>query len=129
MKGARERYYKNIDKEKARGKIYREKNKEKIKKRVEEYNKRPEVKERRNKRQKAYRLRTDVNFRNKERDRTKNFFPLDGKQCEFCNNKAEEHHHYTKPYRFSKFWYVCRECHKKIHKEGKDAFLEGQRWK
>ena len=129
LKRQRERYKLNLEKEKIRSKKWRENNKERIAGYHKKYNQRPEVKERLNKKGKTYRFRNDIHFKNAERDKTKRIFPLEGKQCEFCNNKAESHHHYTNPYRFSKFWYVCKQCHEKITKEGQDVFLEGQRWK
>ena len=89
-----------------------------------EYFKDPEKIKRRNEKQKEYRLKFAEE--NKVRDKTKHDFPLKDKLCKFCNQKAQHHHHYTKPYEFDKFWYVCIKHHLKIHMEERDAFLERQ---
>ena len=43
--------------------------------------------------------------------RTRYWFPLKNKECEFCPFTATEHHHNIKPIEFDKFNYVCRDCH------------------
>lgn len=48
--------------------------------------------------------------------KTRYYFRLNGHNCEFCTKKAEEHHHNTSPIEFDKFNFVCRKCHKNIHK-------------
>ncbi len=124
VKMERKENYPNIkEKENLRSKKYHENNRGKILLRKKEYFQKPEVKKIVNERQKKYRLKHLK--KNKERDKTKHDFPLKGKWCKFCNEKAQEHHHYTEPYQFDKFWFVCRKHHLEIHKGGQDAFLEG----
>lgn len=48
---------------------------------------------------------------------TRYYFPLNNHNCEFCGNKAIEHHHNTQPIEFDKFNYICKKCHKEIHKK------------
>lgn len=43
--------------------------------------------------------------------RTRNLYPLEGHRCEFCSNKATEHHHNTFPIEIDKFNYICHRCH------------------
>lgn len=65
-----------------------------------------------------------VNLRNKTRANFK--IPINQK-CQFCDNLAIARHHYTIPYEFDKFWFVCRECHriKDLELKGvKNDFLE-----
>jgi hypothetical protein len=50
---------------------------------------------------------------------TRNYFKIEGHKCEFCGNKATEHHHNTVPIEFDKFNYLCHECHNKIPKKQK----------
>ncbi len=117
-----ENYGKNKEREKLRNRIYHDENREKIRLRKLEYRKKPEVKKRININQKKSRIKNVK--KNSVRDKTKHLFSLKGKKCKFCNSKAIHRHHHTTPYKFDKFWCVCRECHRKIHKEGQDVFLE-----
>ena len=107
-----------------RNKNYHKINKEKIALRKKEYVKIPEVRKKINERQKINR-RLHIG-KNREREKTKHLYPLKGHQCKFCDAKAEHRHHYTNPYIFNKFWYVCKDCHWKIHKGEKNVFLERQ---
>lgn len=50
------------------------------------------------------------------RRKTRYFFPLKNKRCEFCYNLAVEHHHYTQPIEIDKFWFVCHSCHLILNK-------------
>jgi hypothetical protein len=126
-KKSRDRYINNKDKEKIRNTKYHEENRDKIRIRKLNYRNKPEVRKRLNIKSKVYRIRNmDKNI---TRDKTKHSYPLKDKKCEFCSSDAKHHHHFTKPYEFNKFWYVCLECHRLIHKEGQDVFLERQRWK
>jgi len=43
--------------------------------------------------------------------KTRYYFKLEGHKCEFCGEKAIEHHHYSIPIEFDKFNYVCHNCH------------------
>jgi len=43
--------------------------------------------------------------------KTRYYFKLEGHNCEFCGNKATEHHHNTNPIEFDKFNYICHPCH------------------
>ena len=43
--------------------------------------------------------------------KTRNYFPLENHNCEFCGNEATEHHHNTLPIEFDKFNYCCHKCH------------------
>lgn len=43
--------------------------------------------------------------------KTRIYFPLAGKNCEFCGNIATEHHHNTRPIEINKFNYICHSCH------------------
>lgn len=42
---------------------------------------------------------------------TRYYYPLKDKNCILCNNKAEIHHHITKPILIHKFVYGCKQCH------------------
>jgi phage-related minor tail protein len=85
---------------------YREKNRIKLNKKKLEYKKRTNYKTE----------KTPLQIKNREvRKQTRKFYPLLNKKCDFCDNKSTQHHHYTKPYVFDKFWYVCDDCHKKLH--------------
>lgn len=42
-------------------------------------------------------------------------FPLKDKICEICESKAEQRHHYTRPYDWDKFIFICKKCHLNIH--------------
>ena len=93
-----------------RNREYHKKNKERITEHKRIYrNSNPQIRKNINEKAKLTRLR------NIEkaiiRDKTKHCFPLLGKQCEFCSEMAISHHHYTIPYEYDKFWYVCKECH------------------
>ena len=50
--------------------------------------------------------------------KTRYHFRLKDKRCEFCDNKATEHHHNTIPIEFDKFNFVCHNCHINKCKEG-----------
>jgi hypothetical protein len=52
---------------------------------------------------------------------TRRYFILDNHNCEFCGEKATEHHHNTNPIQFDKFNYVCHNCHKLIHRTKKEV--------
>lgn len=53
--------------------------------------------------------------------KTRRLYPLKNKKCKFCNEKATEHHHYTKPIEFNKFNYVCHKCHIKTNRKCKEV--------
>ena len=42
---------------------------------------------------------------------TRYYFSLEGKKCDFCDNKATHRHHNTLPIQINKFNYVCPKCH------------------
>lgn len=42
---------------------------------------------------------------------TRRLYPLAGKDCQYCSNKATEHHHTTNPITKHDFDYVCHGCH------------------
>ncbi len=109
----------NLEEHRKKDREYYEKNRDKILKRKLAYAKKTNYKSSR-----KFQEKPEIKELNRIRDKTKHTYPLKNKRCERCNSKAEEHHHTTKPYKFDKFWYVCRKCHKKIHKEGKNALLE-----
>ena len=46
---------------------------------------------------------------------TRYYFPLEGHNCEFCGEKATEHHH-TNPIEIDKFNYACHRCHIDLNK-------------
>jgi hypothetical protein len=50
---------------------------------------------------------------------TRYYFKLEGHNCEFCGNKATEHHHNSLPIEIDKFNFVCHNCHNIIEKEVK----------
>lgn len=52
--------------------------------------------------------------------KTRKYFPLENKRCDFCFNAATEHHHNTDPIQFDKFNYVCHEHHVWLHKKEKE---------
>ncbi len=49
--------------------------------------------------------------------KTREYFKLNGHNCEFCGNKATEHHHNSNPIEFDKFNYICHDCHILKHRE------------
>ena len=49
--------------------------------------------------------------------RTRNHFPLKGKDCEICGDKAEVRHHTTNPIEYNKFEFLCHGCHVRTHIE------------
>jgi len=42
---------------------------------------------------------------------TNRIYPLKGQLCNFCDESATEHHHYTYPIEVDKFVYTCHPCH------------------
>ena len=58
---------------------------------------------------------------------TRHYFSLIGHNCEFCGNKATEHHHNTFPIEFDKFNYVYHKCHNIIQKGGKNEKIRRTR--
>ena len=44
--------------------------------------------------------------------RTRQIYPLEGHNYEFCGKKATERHHNTTPIKVDNFNYVCPNCHK-----------------
>ena len=52
--------------------------------------------------------------------KTRKYFPLENKRCDFCFNAATEHHHNTNPIQFDKFNYVCHEHHVLLHEKEKE---------
>ena len=43
--------------------------------------------------------------------KTRQKYPIFRHFCEFCGNKATEHHHNTKPIEANKFNFCCHDCH------------------
>jgi len=121
LKKYRQKYYeKNKSKEISRNKdyyarnknnilirqgLYNQKNKEKIHKYRLSYEKKTNWKSSKTKTRKE---------KGKVRAKTRYHFPLDNQKCNFCDNLATQHHHYTQPMQFSKFDYVCDTCHDKL---------------
>ena len=52
--------------------------------------------------------------------KTRKYFPLEDKRCDFCFNAATEHHHNTTPIEFDKFNYVCHKHHVLLHEKEKE---------
>lgn len=47
--------------------------------------------------------------------RTRQKYPLyKALKCEYCDNGATEHHHYTMPIEVDKFNFICHNCHQKM---------------
>jgi len=106
-------------------KEYYENNRDKLLPKQKEYKKKQYWKDRKRllkENQEYYKERynSDEQFKREMqiRNKTRLKFPLKNKKCENCGNKAEEHHHNTKPIEFDKFNYVCKGCHKQHHRAG-----------
>ena len=41
--------------------------------------------------------------------------PLKSHFCEFCGDKATEHHHNSNPIKVDRFNFVCHDCHVSVH--------------
>jgi len=86
-----------------------------VKVRVKGYNQRPKVKKRIREYEREKYKRLEVKEKMMIRQKTKRKYLLEGKNCQFCNDKAEIHHHYTELYEYNKFDYSCHYCHHVIH--------------
>lgn len=105
---------KNSEVIRLRNKLYYINNKSKIDKYNKEYTKKNYLKiERNEKRLYNHNIRTKTSY----------YFPIENITCDFCENKAKEHHHYTTPIKYNKFYYVCKYHHKLIHEVEKHAKL------
>jgi len=79
----------------------------KNKKKIDEYDR---------KWKREYNQKPEVRIKSSIKRKTNRKFPLKNKLCEYCDEKAEEHHHYTEPYKFDKFWFVCKKHHLEIER-------------
>lgn len=105
-------------------KDYHKKNKDKINERKREYSKRPEIRKRKAEIRREYNKLPKIKEINKIRDKTKHNFPLANKKCKICKGTAKHHHHYTNPYKFDKFWYVCIKCHEEVHEYKREVISQ-----
>jgi hypothetical protein len=55
---------------------------------------------------------------------TRRNYPLEENTCQFCNSKAEHHHHTTIPIEVDKFLFLCKKHHDETH--GKHDAILGQ---
>lgn len=55
--------------------------------------------------------------------RTRYHFPLEGNNCK-CGKNAEVRHHTTQPIEYDKFDFLCKSCHKDVHKKSKSCKRE-----
>ncbi len=118
------RYKRDIDKIRKYGREYQKKNKEKIKSYSKMRYERDKEKvifrirrwERENhEKYRAYQKSSKVKAENIIRRKTREKYPIKGKFCEVCSNKAELRHHITFPMEVDKFIFVCKKCHGEIH--------------
>lgn len=58
------------------------------------------------------------------RKQTRRKYPLEGNTCNFCDDKATQHHHTTNPITIDEFIFVCKKHHNKSH--GKKCVLVGE---
>lgn len=98
-----------LEKERKRHKEYYEKNKNEINKKINLIKK--------NNKWKYY--QSEQSKLNKSiKNKTRYKYPIKNNMCQLCFiNKAEHHHHTTKPLEIDKFIFVCKECHKQIHSQ------------
>ena len=122
-----EKYYqRHKERLKQNSKKYYTKNKENInKKKRDRYNNDIEFRRKINNQSREYVKRTGYAKEKtpKQRklryikSRTRILYSLEGEFCKYCNKPAEHRHHNTKPIEIDKFKFVCKECHKKLHKK------------